>query len=155
MITGTTKHITCHILWISILRFLYSNFLSASYCTIFLSDGKEVLSLLLAITSSLFARTSLSVYTISIHNTITSHFQLPTWVCGSTSFLLFQFFISCILSSADVYILYHVLLCIHSLPEWDILILGGQLSLHILYTVGIYFQFLASELFLFSSGIEN
>jgi hypothetical protein len=30
------------------------------------------------------------------------------------------------LNSADVYILYHVLLCIHSLPEWDILILGGQ-----------------------------
>jgi hypothetical protein len=39
--------------------------------------------------------------------------------------MLFQFLISCILSSADVYILYRVL-SIHSLPEWDILILGVQ-----------------------------
>jgi hypothetical protein len=30
-------------------------------------------------------------------------------------FLLFQLIFSCILSSADVYILYHVLLCIHSI----------------------------------------
>jgi hypothetical protein len=51
------------------------------------------------------------------------------------------------LSSADVYILYRVLLCIHSLPQWDILILGGQLSLHIVCTVGIYFQCLVSIFF--------
>jgi hypothetical protein len=54
------------------------------------------------------------------------HVQLLAYVYGSTSFLLFQFLISCILSNADVYILCRVLLCIHSLPEWDILILGGQ-----------------------------
>jgi hypothetical protein len=45
-------------------------------------------------------------------------------------------------------ILYHVVLCIHSLPEWDILMLGGQYALHILYTIGIYFQFTVSEFFL-------
>jgi hypothetical protein len=32
----------------------------------------------------------------------------------------------CILSNVGVYRLYHVLLRIHSLPEWDILILGRQ-----------------------------
>jgi hypothetical protein len=46
-----------------------------------------------------------------------------------------------------VYILYHVVLCIHSLTEWDILMLGGQLSFHILYTVSIYLQFLVSKSF--------
>jgi hypothetical protein len=42
--------------------------------------------------------------------------------------MLFQFLISCILSNADMYILYHdhVVFCIHSLPEWDVLMLGGQ-----------------------------
>jgi hypothetical protein len=39
MITGMTKHFMFHILWISILRFLYFNFLSASFCITFLSDG--------------------------------------------------------------------------------------------------------------------
>jgi hypothetical protein len=32
MITGITKHFMFHILWISILRFLYFNFFSASFC---------------------------------------------------------------------------------------------------------------------------
>jgi hypothetical protein len=47
-----------------------------------------------------------------------------------------------ILRNIDVYILYHVLLRFHPLPEWDILMLGGQSFLCILYTVDIYFQFL-------------
>jgi hypothetical protein len=63
--------------------------------------------------------------------------------------MLFQFLISCILSNADMYILYHdhVVFCIHSLPEWDVLMLGGQQSLHVLYTVSIYFQVLISKSF--------
>jgi hypothetical protein len=52
------------------------------------------------------------------------HVQLPADVCGS--FLLFESPIYCILSNADVYILYHVVLCIHSLPGWGILMLDGQ-----------------------------
>jgi hypothetical protein len=36
-----------------------------------------------------------------------------------------------------VYILYRALLCIHSLPEWDILILGGQYSIIINYNAYI------------------
>jgi hypothetical protein len=39
MITGMTNHFMFHILWISILRFLYFNFFSASFCITFLSDG--------------------------------------------------------------------------------------------------------------------
>jgi hypothetical protein len=31
-----------------------------------------------------------------------------------------------ILSNVDVYRLYHILLRIYYLPEWDILMLGGQ-----------------------------
>jgi hypothetical protein len=34
------------------------------------------------------------------------------------------------------------------LPEWDILILGGQLSLHIVCTGGTYFQCLVSKFFI-------
>jgi ABC-type enterochelin transport system permease subunit len=61
--------------------------------------------------------------------------------------MLFKFLISCILSNADEYIIYHILLCIYSLPEWDILMLGGQQSIHILLTVGICFQLLVSKYF--------
>jgi len=46
------------------------------------------------------------------------------------------------LSNADVCTLYHVLGCIHPLPKWNILMLGDQQLLHILYIVSIYFQFL-------------
>jgi hypothetical protein len=71
MITGMTKHFMFHILWISILRFLYFNFFSATFCIIFLSNSiatsinKQVLSFLfLIIMSGLFAKTSLSVIII-------------------------------------------------------------------------------------------
>jgi hypothetical protein len=33
-----TNHFMFHILWISIIRFLYFNFFSASFCITFLSD---------------------------------------------------------------------------------------------------------------------
>jgi hypothetical protein len=55
MITGMTKHFMFHILWISILRFLYFNFFSAYFCIIFLPNGiatsinKQVLSFLFLI----------------------------------------------------------------------------------------------------------
>jgi hypothetical protein len=69
MITGMTKHFMFHILWISILRFLYFNFFSAYFCIIFLSDGiatsinKQVLSFLfLIIISGLFAKISLGLH---------------------------------------------------------------------------------------------
>jgi hypothetical protein len=39
----------------------------------------------------------------------------------------------CILSNVDVYRLYHVLLRINSLSEWDILMLNGQYSSYSLH----------------------
>jgi hypothetical protein len=47
-------------------------------------------------------------------------------VCWCTKFLLFQCLMFYISSNVDVHRLYHVLLRIHSLPEWNILMLGGQ-----------------------------
>jgi hypothetical protein len=44
-------------------------------------------------------------------------------------------------------ILYHVLLCPHSLPEWGILMSSGQQFLHIPYIIGIYSQFISSKFF--------
>jgi hypothetical protein len=55
----------------------------------------------------------------------------------STSFPLFRCHISCILSTVDVCRLYRVVLCIHSLPKWNILILGGQYFLCNLYILDI------------------
>jgi hypothetical protein len=70
MITCMTKHFMFHIRRISILKLLYFNFFSDSFCITFLSDGiatsisKQILSFLfLIIMSGLFARTSLSVST--------------------------------------------------------------------------------------------
>jgi hypothetical protein len=64
-----------HILWISVLRCLYFNFFSASFCITFLSDGtiatsinKQVLSfLVLIIMSGLFAKTSYYYYYYKEH----------------------------------------------------------------------------------------
>jgi hypothetical protein len=39
MINGVTKHFMFRIRWISILKFLYFNFFSDSFCITFLSDG--------------------------------------------------------------------------------------------------------------------
>jgi hypothetical protein len=39
MITGMTKYFIFHIRWIPILKFLYFNFFSDSFCITFLSDG--------------------------------------------------------------------------------------------------------------------
>jgi hypothetical protein len=154
MITGMAKHFMFHILWISILRFLYFNFFSSSFCITFLSDGiatsinKQVLSFLFwLLCQACLPKPLYPFVSLDSIKQLHLHVQLLAYVCGSTSFMLFQFLISCILSSADVYILYHVL-CIHSLPEWDILILGGQLSLHIVCTSGTYFQCLVSNFFL-------
>jgi hypothetical protein len=52
MITGMTKHFMFHILWISVLRFLYFNFFSASFFIIFLSDGITVTIIIIIISSS-------------------------------------------------------------------------------------------------------
>jgi hypothetical protein len=41
MIIGMTKHFMFHIYLISILRCLYFNFFSASFCIIFLSEAKD------------------------------------------------------------------------------------------------------------------
>jgi hypothetical protein len=39
MITGMTKHFMFHIRWFFVLKFLYFNFFSHSFCNTFLSDG--------------------------------------------------------------------------------------------------------------------
>jgi hypothetical protein len=77
MITGMTKHFMFYIRWISVLKFLYFNFFSDSFCITFLSDGidtsisKQTLSFLfLIIMSGLFARTSLSVCILWFHSTV-------------------------------------------------------------------------------------
>jgi hypothetical protein len=67
-ITGITMQFIFHVRWISMLRFLYVNFFSASFCITFLSDGivaslsKKILSVLcLIIMSGLLARTYLLI----------------------------------------------------------------------------------------------
>jgi hypothetical protein len=47
MLTGMTKHFMFHILWISILIFLYFNLFSASFYITLLFDGLLLLLLLL------------------------------------------------------------------------------------------------------------
>jgi hypothetical protein len=68
-----------HIRWISILKFLYFNFFSDSFCITFLSDriaasiSMQILSFMfLIIMSGLLARTSLSVFIPWIHSTVIS-----------------------------------------------------------------------------------
>jgi hypothetical protein len=133
VITGTTKHFMFHIRWIFILKFLYFNFFSDSFCIAFISDGiatsisKQILSLMfLIIVSGLFARTSLSVCIPRFHSAVISscwHAALGIWEYQFSVVSMLNIFF---LSNIDVYRLYHVLLHIHSLPEWDILMLGGQ-----------------------------
>jgi hypothetical protein len=59
-ITGVTKHFMFHIRWISVLKFLYFNFFSDSFCITFLSDGiatsvsKQILSFLFLIIMSAY-----------------------------------------------------------------------------------------------------
>ena len=79
IITGIIVHFRFHIRCISIPKFLYFNFFSASFCTTFLSAGiatsisVHVFSFLfLIIISGLFSVTSLSVCTAWFHNTVTS-----------------------------------------------------------------------------------
>jgi hypothetical protein len=89
MITGMTKHFMFHIHWISLLKFLYFNLFSDSFCITFLSDGiatslsKQTLYFLfLIIMLGLFARTSLSVFTPWFHSTVISsswHTGLGMW----------------------------------------------------------------------------
>jgi hypothetical protein len=77
VITGMTKHFILYIRWNFVLRFLYFNLFSVSFCIAFLSDSivtavsKQIMSLFLTIMSDLFARTSLSVCTPWFHNTVT------------------------------------------------------------------------------------
>jgi hypothetical protein len=83
--------------------------------------------LFFTIMSGLFTRTSLSVCISWFHSTVTSscwHTGLGMWEYQFSVVSMSLFFY--ILSNVDVYRLYHVLLCTHSLPEWDILMLGGQ-----------------------------
>jgi hypothetical protein len=65
---------------------------------------------------------------VSLDSTVLEylHVDIPAYVCGITSFLLFQCLMFYTQSNVDVYRLYYVSLRIHSLPEWDILMLGGQ-----------------------------
>jgi hypothetical protein len=55
MITGMTKHFMFHIRWISVLKFLYFNLFSDSFCITILSDSivtsfsKQILSFLFLI----------------------------------------------------------------------------------------------------------
>jgi hypothetical protein len=89
MITGMTKHFMFHILWISILKFLYFNFFLDSFFIRFLFYGiatsinKQILPFMfLIIMSGLFARTSLSVWTPWFHSTVVSscwNTNLGTW----------------------------------------------------------------------------
>jgi hypothetical protein len=90
MITGITKHFMFHIHWISILKFLYFNFFSDSFCITFLSDGivtsisEQILSymFLIIMLDLLFARTSLSVCIPWFHSTVISlcwHTGLGMW----------------------------------------------------------------------------
>jgi hypothetical protein len=82
MITSMIKHFMFHILWISILRFLYFYLFSASFCITFLSNGtatpinQQVLSFLfLIIMSGLFAKTSLSVLLL-----LEQHDEIKNWI---------------------------------------------------------------------------
>jgi hypothetical protein len=89
--------------------------------------------LFLTVMSGLFAKTSLSVCTPWFKNTVIHSFSVTDLGMWEYQFLLFQILIYCILSSADVYIHYHVVLCIHSLPvahrdvRWSIV---SSYSLH-------------------------
>jgi hypothetical protein len=67
IITGMTKQMF-HIRLISILKFLYFNFFSDSFCIAFLSDG--IATFISKQTLPFFARTSLSVYTPWFHTTV-------------------------------------------------------------------------------------
>jgi hypothetical protein len=76
--------------------------------------------------SGLFSRTSLSVCIPWFHNIIISswwHTGLGMW---EYQFSTVSMPVVYILSNVDVYRLYHVLLSILSLPELDVLMLGGQ-----------------------------
>jgi hypothetical protein len=79
MTTGMTEHFMLHIRWISMHKFVYFNFFSASLCVTFLSDGTDtsisvqIFSLLfLIIICGQFAKTALPVCTPWFHNTVIS-----------------------------------------------------------------------------------
>ena len=90
-ITGIILHFMSHVRSVSILKLLYFSFFSFSFCTTFLSAGiatsisMHVLSFLfLIILTGLFAVTSLSVYTLWLHNAVTpscSYTTLGVCVC--------------------------------------------------------------------------
>jgi hypothetical protein len=71
VITGIIVHFKFHIRCISILKLLYFNLFSASFCTTFLSAGIAT-SISVHVFSGLFAVTSLSVCTAWFYNTATS-----------------------------------------------------------------------------------
>jgi hypothetical protein len=89
MISDMTKQFMFHMRWISILKLLYFNLFSDSFCITFLSDGiatsisKQTLSFLFfIIMSGLFTRTSLLVCTTLLHSTVISscwHAGLGMW----------------------------------------------------------------------------
>jgi hypothetical protein len=80
--------------------------------------------LFLTIMSGLFATTYLfvpldAIILLHLHVQLLRHVGLPVSCCFNYKFLAYWVMQICTY-------FYHVLLCIHSLQEWDILMLGGQ-----------------------------
>jgi hypothetical protein len=132
IITGLILHCMFHICSISVHKLLCISFFSSSLCMTFLSAGiatsisMHMFSFLfLIIISGLCAVISLSVCTAGLHSTVTSSSSC-TGLGMYVYHLSFQCVGLCILSSANVYQLYHVSLSVHFSPKWSILRLGGQ-----------------------------
>jgi hypothetical protein len=85
VITVMTKHFMFNIRWIYILKFLYFNFFSDSFCITFLSDGtatsisKRILSFMFfIIMSGLFARPPYQFVPLDFTVLLYLHVDIPT-----------------------------------------------------------------------------
>jgi len=130
-------------------EFLYLHFYILIYQPPFVLNPCSIVllrhfsSLVLVITSVLLVRICLCPF----NRTVIFSCSPTALVCVGTSFMLFWYLISCMLSDVGACRLYHVSRCIHSLPKCNILASGGQYLLRILYTViGIYFHVLLSDI---------
>jgi hypothetical protein len=116
IIASMTKHFMFYIRWIPIFKFFYFNFFSDSFCITFLSDGiatsisKQILSCSLLLCRAYLPEPPYQY--VSLHSTELLYLQvdIPAYVCGSTSFLLFQCLMFYILRNVDVYRLFLVAL---------------------------------------------
>jgi hypothetical protein len=124
VITGMMHYFIFHICWISILRFLYFNLFSVSFCVTFLSDciatsiKKQVLSVFKYYVWHIGQ--NLSARTPWFHNTLIISCSHTTLGMCEHQFSVVLMPNSCILSNADMCRLYHVLWCNHSLQKWGI-----------------------------------